>query len=87
MTIRYRLSTVLWTITLVAVALSWFLDRRQLEKRHAMEVEQLKEEIQELIYDRHAMADTLTFIEQDSPELSPQNANIMRRLVKRLFER
>jgi hypothetical protein len=30
---RFRLSTILWIITLVAVVLGWIFDRRQLESR------------------------------------------------------
>jgi hypothetical protein len=43
MAIRYRLGTILWIVTLLAVALGWFCDRRRLEARHALEVDQLVE--------------------------------------------
>jgi hypothetical protein len=42
MAIRYRLGSVFWTITLLAVALGWFCDRRQLDARHALEIQQLE---------------------------------------------
>lgn len=40
MAIRYRLSSVLWTIALLAIALGWFCDRRWLEARHALNIQE-----------------------------------------------
>jgi hypothetical protein len=46
--VRFRLGPLLWFITILAIILGWWVDRRWLEARHRKETIRLQDEYEEL---------------------------------------